>query len=49
MKKAELRNKKLAIQKAEKLGYPDAEERLKDKTYKEIVDIMTIWKATEGK
>nr|DAV26769.1 MAG TPA: Protein of unknown function (DUF1071) [Caudoviricetes sp.] len=49
MKKAELRNKKLAIQKAEKLGYPDAEKRLEDKTYKEIVDIMTIWKATEGK
>lgn len=48
-KKTELRNKKLAIQKAERLGYPDAEERFKDKTYKEIVDIMTIWKATEEK
>lgn len=49
LQKAELRNKKLAIQKAERLGYPDAEERFKDKTYKEIVDIMTIWKATEEK
>lgn len=49
LQKTELRNKKLAIQKAERLGYPDAEERFKDKTYKEIVDIMTIWKATEEK
>ena len=48
-KKAELRNQKLALQKAIKLGYPDAENALKDKSYKEIVDIMTIWKATEGK
>ena len=48
-KKAELRNQKLALQKAIKLGYPDAENALKDKTYKEIVDIMTIWKATEEK
>lgn len=49
LQKAELRKKKLAIQKAERLGYPDAEKSLENKSYKEIVDIMTIWKVTEGK
>ena len=49
LQKAELRKKKLAIQKAERLGYPDAEKALENKTYKEIVDIMTIWKVTKGK
>ena len=38
-----------AIQRGlEELGYPNM-ELLKTKTKKEIFDIMTIWKATEGK
>ena len=46
--KQRLREIQPALNRAEELGYPNM-ELLKAKTKKEIFDIMTIWKATEGK
>lgn len=46
--KQRLREIQPALKRAEELGYPNM-ELLKTKTKKEIFDIMTIWKATEGK
>ena len=46
--KQRLREIQPALNRAEELGYPNM-ELLKTKTKKEIFDIMTIWKATEGK
>ena len=46
--KQRLREIQPALNRAEQLGYPNM-ELLKTKTKKEIFDIMTIWKATEGK
>ena len=46
--KQRLRDIQPALNRAEELGYPNM-ELLKTKTKKEIFDIMTIWKATEGK
>ena len=46
--KQRLREIQPALNRAEELGYPNM-ELLRTKTKKEIFDIMTIWKATEGK
>ena len=46
--KQRLREIQPALNRAEELGYPNM-QLLKTKTKKEIFDIMTIWKATEGK
>ena len=45
--KAELRRKKMAIDRAKGLGYENYES-LEEKTYDEIVKIMTDWKKSEG-